>query len=133
VLGDMYDKFETFNLQLNSIGQSCPAATISATLNVRAVNINIAGLPFLNQTYSVANLSNTYKSLLTTYKFANTDANVQIYNNNSILTFNKHQELANINLFYAQLVDGAVPAPTNPYPNMVFQFTIYGVTKVEDK
>ena len=72
VLGDMYDKYDLFNLQLNSISQSAPAATIGAADNLRSMNLNISGLPFVNQTYSVSNACNINKTLLTTYKFNDT-------------------------------------------------------------
>ena len=127
VLGDMYDKYDLFNLQLNSISQSAPAATIGAADNLRSMNLNISGLPFVNQTYSVSNACNINKTLLTTYKFNDTLGATQIYNNSSILTFGKSQETANINIYYTKVVDGTVPAPTNPYPSVVFQFSIFGV------
>ena len=129
VLGDMYDKYDLFNLQLNSIAQSIPVNSIGASDNLRTLNLNISGLPFVNQTYSASTTgnSNTNKSLLTVYKFNNTAGAAQVFNNNSIITFGKSQETANINIYYTQVVDGTVPAPTNPYPSVVFQFSIFGV------
>jgi hypothetical protein len=127
VLGDMYDKFDLFNLQLNSISQCIPTATLGVSDDVRNVTMNISGLPFINQTYSVKNGTNTSESILTTFKFNNTTGTVQIYNNNAILTFGKNQEQANIQINYKQVVDGNISVPTNPFPQMVFQFTIYGV------
>ena len=127
LLGDMYDKFDLFNLQLNSIAQCVPTATLGASDDIRNVTINISGLPFINQTYSVSKATNTSESILTTYKFNNTTGVVQIYNNNSILTFGKSQEQANIQINYKQVVDGNISVPTNAFPNMAFQFSIYGV------
>jgi hypothetical protein len=127
LLGDMYDKFDLFNLQLNSIAQCVPTATLGASDDIRNVTMNISGLPFINQTYSVSKRTNTSESILTTFKFFNTSGTVQIYNNNSILTFGKNQDQANIQINYKQVVDGVIPVPDNAFPAMTFQFSIYGV------
>jgi hypothetical protein len=132
VLGDMYDKYDLFNLQLNSIAQSIPVNSIGASDNLRTLNLNISGLPFVNQTYSTANKCNTSETLLTHYKFNTTIGLTYIYNNNSIITFGKSQEMANIQINYKQVTDGTTPIPTNPYPSMVYQFSIYGIPKTDE-
>ena len=49
LLGDMYDKYNTFNLCLNTISTS-QANTIDPSPDSKNVNLRLSGLPFINQT-----------------------------------------------------------------------------------
>ena len=71
VLGEMYDKYETFNMYLYQINQS---SAFSAQISVSyvpalLVDVKIKGLQFLNNTYNAVSRSNTNTAYLTSYVF----------------------------------------------------------------
>ena len=65
VLGEMYDKYETFNLYLYQISQSANGTPASAQYLL--VDVNITGLPFINNAYNVFSRNNTSIAYLTSY------------------------------------------------------------------
>ena len=68
VLGEMYDKYETFNLYLYQVAQSQGFGTVVAcTANQQLVDIRIKGLQFLNNGYNVISRNNTNSAFLTSY------------------------------------------------------------------
>ena len=79
LLGVLYDRYETFNLYLYQIAQSC-AFSITAPIVAAApssapfllVDVRLKGLPFLNNTYSNFTRNNTDTVLLTSYVLVNT-------------------------------------------------------------
>jgi hypothetical protein len=61
-------------------------------------------------------------------------ANTQPYNNSvvNVMTFNKDQDLCNINISFFRLVDEVKPALTIANPQFVFMFTIIGIDKADN-
>ena len=57
ILGDMYDKFEKFNIKLCAV-QYTQQAIFGLSLNDRCLSVNMYGLPFSNSTYDVKLNSN---------------------------------------------------------------------------
>jgi hypothetical protein len=48
ILGSMYDKYEKFNIYLNFLAGSATGTTAETTLDYRLFQIQVSGLPFIN-------------------------------------------------------------------------------------
>jgi hypothetical protein len=133
LLGDMYDKYDTFNLCLNCITSSVALSTlgtdITGDLNVY---FKISGIPFINQSYSTLTGNNTNSSYLMAYTFVRSQGQIQNYNGNIVKTFSKYQDVSDITITMYRNVDNGIPTtPINTnYPELIFHFSIYGVDKV---
>ena len=149
ILGDMYDKYDTFNLSLCSISTTsaptdCVYGGVSqGNYDGLYVLMNMSGLSFKNQTYNVktGNMCPSIVLLpftLPALKNTSTKNNYTGY----IYTFEKSQDLCNINIWYSRISDGfAVGGIINggstyfpsavPYPYTVFTFDIVGVEKTK--
>lgn len=134
LLGSMYDKYETFNLSINSI-QTTESLLSLTLLTARACYINISGLPFLNNTYDVQLQSNTSTANLCSFTVPSEDTSQLTFYQNHFLTFSKHQESLNISLEYRQVIDNNPPSSlsfADQFPHTVFSFSIYGIPKIEN-
>ena len=122
VLGDMYDKFKSFNLVLLNVIQPA-GATISAG-NDQMPLIYLSGLNFRNQNYQPS--TNSISSLGYVGSFVTTNNTVNTVftcQNAPILTFST---IDNVNItIQFNTITGAIPAST--YPNYVYVFQIFGV------
>jgi hypothetical protein len=58
-MGDMYDRYDKFNLVLSSFAMSHIGGTVGSNLADLALTIEISGLPFINQTYDPRTSNNT--------------------------------------------------------------------------
>ena len=142
VLGEMYDKYETFNMYLYQINQSSafsaqiPVSYVPALL----VDVKIKGLQFLNNTYNAVSRSNTNTAYLTAYVLNNgintAAGTVTPMFNPSILTFSKHAERVNITIDMKALFSQQYPAITvpngalaNSLGTFIFMFKLYGIPK----
>jgi len=108
LLGDMYDKYDVFNICLNTISTS-QANTIDAYPDSRNVNIKISGLPFINQTYNVKTGSNSNSTTIATFNFVPSNSTTQYYYSNNMATFGKNSDICNITIDYFRIVDDIVP------------------------
>ena len=106
LLGDMYDKYDKFNLCLNTI-HTAQANTIDINPDCKNVTVKISGLPFLNSGYNVKSLVNSNSVSIGTFNFSNGTSASQIYNNN-IVTFAKSQDICNITIEYQRISDEVV-------------------------
>ena len=145
VLGEMYDKFETFNMYLYQINQSSAFWTAPPVSNsgFLLVNVNIKGLQFLNNTYSVKTSNNTGTAFLTSYLLNNTSSTgvgtVTPMFNPSILTFGKSTECVDITIdmktaysqTYTPIVApvGGLAENSNSFGTFIFMFKFYGIPK----
>lgn len=134
LLGDLYDKFDTFNLCLTSISCGAPADGIgtqylNSDIDNGHLSVYISGLPFINNTYSVYNMCNTAEASIAvfTYPTATTAIGYRVYNDAGILTFGKSQELCNIKISLRRVYDDEEPDTINFLPITNFMFTIVGV------
>ena len=59
LLGNMYDKYEKFNLCLVNISTGASNNTLGTSTDDLNVSVNISGLPFINQTYNTSTGNNT--------------------------------------------------------------------------
>ena len=133
VLGDMYDKYDLFNLTVKYI-ESGKLNPVFDDIDNSNIIININGLPFINQTYRHSHFCNTSNAVLGLYTIPNTLNSVssQCFYSSNFLTFGKNQELVNINIFYTRIVDNA-PPPISIlncyYPDFVLVLDIFGIDK----
>jgi len=127
ILGDMYDKYDSFNIKLSSIMYSTIAAPSALPSNL-LLKINFVGLPFSNCTYH--SLSNSNSQYCTVGSFTIGAAGTQIYyNDDNVFTINKPPESSNIRIYLTALND-APAFWTSLGPQIDFYFRIYGITKV---
>jgi len=131
LLGDMYDKFDNFNLQLvnitsddNRTGELISGNAVSD----RIVSVNLSGLNFLNQTYDSNTNNMGSKVVIGTYALYNDFS--KNYSNN-IFTFAKGNEMSNLSIHYTRIADDQPPdcLASLDFPQMVFMFNIYGIPK----
>lgn len=130
---DMFNKYDTFNISLQSIFSG---ATSSTYLNQNAdsfVNIVMSGLPFLNSTYDYITKNNTSETHLVTYEFPLkadfTQSNVFYYTNkhSGSADFQRPSGNVDINIRLASVITNEKAFSLNPFPQMNFFFTITGV------
>lgn len=108
LLGDMYDKYDNFNLCLNAISTS-QANSIDPFHDSKNVSIKISGLAWLNQSYNVKSLTNNNNNTtIGTFNFIANSATSQFYNSNNIATFSKAQDICNITIEYQRILDEVV-------------------------
>jgi len=126
VLGDLYDKFDTFNICLNTVTSASADATLGATTDDRSVFIKMSGLPFINQTYSVKQGCNTNVCAICSYYFTRNQTNYQYFYSNNCYTFGKIN-VVNLTMQYGTILSDALPTTTVAFPQMVYLLNIVGV------
>ena len=149
VLGEMYDKYETFNMHLYQINQSQAFSALSHVASAQSllVDVRIKGLPFLNNTYNFVSKNNTNTAFLTSYLLNNNNSGqagitTQLFNP-SILTFGKGSESVDINIDIKTTIFQVYPGitapvngglgPKNSFGTFIFMFKIYGVSTKTNK
>ena len=135
VLGEMYDKYETFNMYLYQVVQSSAfSATAPVIPQNGLVDIRIKGLQFLNNTYNPVSRNNTTSAFLTSYVLnINTSAGTGTVTpmfNPTILTFSKSVENVDINIEMKTTREQNYPGITNSTAlgTFIYLFKFYGVT-----
>jgi len=131
LLGDMYDKYDTFMLKPVYIGSANPpAAGAGYTNDDRGLVFNIEGLPFYNHLNSTTGFTKTQTCI---FGFLQLRLFIPTSINGGIpLTFGKYKELTDITIFYNRptKVNNSYQFQTNnPYPDMLFSFQIFGIGK----
>jgi len=107
--------------------------TLGKVTDDRQVVMKISGLPFINQTYDVKNQKNGSTSIISAFTFNANTFSTQYFNDISVATFGKNQDLCNLTIEYARVSDGNSPdinttsIPINYFPQVVFIFDILGV------
>ena len=136
VLGDMYDKYDDFNIANSFLSVSyCPV--YGTTAGDRAVSFNISGLTFKNSSYSFPNKGNIQSCQFLTAIFGNstTAASSGAQNvDTTALAFTKN-ELVNITIFYTRIFKNTTTlnyniATTTSFPAVQFTFKITGIPRV---
>jgi hypothetical protein len=131
LLGDMYDKYDSFNLSLKSITSGTSIAASGTTADDKTILINLTGLPFINQTYNQATETNSSSIILSPYIMSSGGPTFTMITNSKQFTFSKNQDICNIRINYTKVLDDATPNGTASYPNYVFIFDIYGIPRDE--
>ena len=142
VLGDMYDKFDTFNICLNTVSTANPTAIGGTTISTNTDNLQIifklSGLPLINQTYNTYSGHNEMSTNIGSMTFT-AAAITQYFFSNNIATFGKNSDICSITIEYNRVIDGLNPssvgpwyqtaAAVAPFPNVMFLFDIIGIDK----
>jgi hypothetical protein len=136
LLGDMYDKYDLFNICLNTITTAVSYGNYGNSIDDRNVILKLSGLPFVNQTYSVKQGCNTNICPIASFFFptfvtGGVTATQYFYSNNCF-TFGKSQQSCNITLQYGRVKDDTLPLAdvnSREFPAIVLLFDIIGVSK----
>lgn len=134
LLGEMYDKYETFNMYLYQVVQSSGfSGTAPVSAQNALVDIRIKGLQFLNQTYNPVSRNNTTSAFLTSYVLningsASTGSVTPMFNP-TILTFSKNTENVDITIEMKTTREQNLPAivANTSLGTFIYLFKFYGI------
>ena len=141
LLGDMYNQYDFFNMSLISVSLSrCnalnPATATDDDYENKNIQIKIAGLPFMNQTYEQTTRNNGRFATIGVLNIPTTAILTnQFYNNGSnVITFRKDQDLCNLNIAFFRVSDDTKPIldADTANPEFIFIFTIIGIDKPDN-
>jgi hypothetical protein len=123
ILGDLYNKYETFNLRLNTVSYQQTAA-FGVNPYDRLVYFLISGPAWANNNYSITRKTNIAGAIMGLCNFTQNVATANIYENSFVCTFRK-QKLLDINIQLLTL-DGTAPAmnAATQFPRVSFFFDI---------
>ena len=125
ILGDMYDKYDRFNIKLSSVMYSAIADPAVGAPNALLLKVNLVGLPFSNCTYNSYTNSNSQRCTVGSYAVA--AAGGQLYfNDDNVFSIYKPPAIASIRI-YLTTVDDYVPNWSQSGPIMDFYFRVYGI------
>ena len=134
VLGEMYGRYETFNMYLYQINQSSAfEASAPSSAPFALVDVRIKGLPFLNNGYNTTNRNNTNSSYLTSYVLnvggSGIAGTVTPMFNPTILTFSKSAECVDLTIDMKCTKDQLYPfiIATRSLGTFIFMFKFYGI------
>ncbi len=138
ILGPMYEKYDKFNIELVSISQPITADIFGVDDNDSNVLIQMSGLPFVNNNYSLLTGNNVNSTIIGFYNFSNyNETTTQNYINHSRTFVKDTNYLVNITIKYLRfdltdvssvLVNNLYGVPISGfYPELVFMFNIHGI------
>lgn len=133
LLGDMWDKYENFNISLSQVVMdgNGVSTNINATSSNLMLNIWLGGLPLVNGFYDTATDLTTNNALIGCVQ--NSQFGNIIFNGLNSLTFNKNSECVNINIYYTSVAGASqsqLEALGGTYNVACFIFQICGCTPV---
>jgi hypothetical protein len=132
ILGEMYDRYERFNISLNFIGGSATGSTAETSPENRCFYVQMRGLNFTSS-YDQATRNNNNAVVLTVLNIPSEA--LTAWNNTNFtpqyFTFQK-QDLVNINIDLLNIVDNNYYYPATE--NTMIGHLIYGfsITGIED-
>jgi len=140
LLGDMYERYDLFNVCLNTVSTATPLQAISATGDNLQIIFKLSGLPLINQTYNTLSGHNEMSTNIGSMAFAPTAPTQQYFYSNNIATFGKNSDVCSITIEYNRVVDGLnpntagsapyfTPVVASPFPHVMFLFDIIGIDK----
>lgn len=106
MLGDMYNKYDMFNLRLNCVSYQQQAAFGVAPFD-RLIQFAVSGLAWENNNYNTVRKTLTSSSVLGILNFQENVAEAQVFDNSFVATFRK-QKTCNITI-ELQTLDGGSP------------------------
>lgn len=126
ILGDMWDKYDYFNIIPVEIASSTSSSLVTVANN--SVNVVMTGLPWLNNGYFQPAGVNSNKVTIATYQFVNSAITNKMFSGYNKFTFSKTQEQCNISIYYEVINDGTLASTKagTVYPAMTFTFMIEG-------
>jgi hypothetical protein len=107
MLGEMYNKYEMFNLRLNCVSYQQQAAFGVAPFD-RLIQFGVSGLAWENNNYNTLRKMLTNESVLGILNFQENVAVTEVFDNSFVATFRK-QKTCNITI-QLETLDGNVPA-----------------------
>jgi hypothetical protein len=124
ILGDIYNKYDKFNIRLCSIMYSSVLAPSANAVDL-SLKINVGGLPFSNCTYHTISNSNTSRCIMGGFQL-NTNSEQLYFGDDNLFTIEKPPETTNVRIYLSRLSD--VPPSWNSLgPQFDFYFRIYGI------
>jgi hypothetical protein len=133
LLQGMYEKYDSFNICLNTIMTDfIPTAnndTVYTDKTDQNAVIFVSGLPFISNTYSTKTNTNTGRACLGTFSFATSpklNTVTQYFYSSNIATFTKSCDLVSITIDLRRFDDGVLQS-TSDYQEQLYVFDIYGV------
>jgi hypothetical protein len=130
LLGDMYNKYDRFNLCLNTIASGISNNYLAAQADAQVL-VRVSGLPWVNNTYNITSTSgyNTGNTVIASFLFVNNSQQTQYFYGSNMAVFSKNSDIASITIDYVRVSDLASPAVVNgtTYPTMAFIFDIFGI------
>jgi len=130
LLGDMYDKYDRFNLCLNTIASGISDAYFGTQADAQVL-VRVSGLPWVNNSYNITSTraNNTGNTIIASFLFVNNTQQNQYFFSSNSATFSKNQDTANITIDYIRVSDLAAPAVQNTttFPHAAFIFDIFGI------
>jgi len=133
LMGDLYDKYDRFNLCLNTIATTTLANGTFAGNDDRCLYVTIGGLPWINNTYSQRFNTNQNDTVIASFYYTPNAQTTQYYYGNNIATFKKGSGVHNISINFLKILDGTRPVPTANLPALIFMFDIVGVEEYKIK
>jgi len=106
MLGDLYNKYDMFNLRLNCLSYQQQAA-FGVTPFDRLVQFAVSGLPWENNNYSTTRKVLTADTILGIANLVENVADTSVFDNSFVATFRK-QKTCNITI-QLQTLDGLAP------------------------
>jgi len=123
ILGDLYQKYDLFNLRVRYI-QNTSQAAFGVTADDRSVYFKMSGLNFYNSTYDTARKCNVSSSIIASRTFTQNNADINSLDDSCIFTIRK-QQTCNITIEYLTIA-GAAPAMNaeTQFPRIAFYFDL---------
>lgn len=125
IMGNMYNKYDKFNIKLCSIMHSEPTLIPSSTSVNLNLQINIGGLPFSNCTYNTKADNNLVTCEIGSFILTSTAKQIY-YNEDNVFTIEKPNDRNNIRIYFTT-INNVAPTWTNAGPQFDFYFRVYGV------
>ena len=126
ILGDMYNKYDKFNIKLSAILYSQSALIPSSSSVDLNLQINIGGLNFSNCTYNVKNDTNLVTCSIGSFQLT-TAARTIYFNDDNLITIEKPTTDRHNIRIYLTTINNVSPAWTNSGPAFDLYFRVYGV------
>ena len=96
------------------------------------LNINVSGLPFINQTYDASKNLNTSRAILAPIRFIRDSVATYDYSGVYYLTFGKSQEVCYITISLTRMDNNPLNSPS-PLPHCNYYFHIVGIPNSDNK
>lgn len=132
ILGDMYDKYDSFNIGLvNCVSTVQPTGMTYPSNNDKIGILYMSGLRWLNSNYDCGSKTRTNNACIGYVNFAPLTTSVGTaiqYNNLSLNSISRPHANVNLTIFFNNVsanVSNSTSAQT--FPQMAFQFVIYPI------
>jgi hypothetical protein len=130
LLGDMYNKYDRFNLCLNTIASGISNNFFGSQADAQVL-VRVSGLPWVNNSYNIrANGSNnTGTTVIASFLFVNNSQQTNQFYGSNMAVFGKNSDIASITIDYIRVSDLAAPAVADgtAFPHVAFIFDIFGI------